>query len=85
MPKSQPGTGSAENREGEHSEQQNRAKDLSQGEKQDIARQIGEKPGKIASQRDTGLLNGRDDSSGGSGDRREGENTGEETDRQEDE
>lgn len=63
MQKSQPGTGSSENRGQERNEQQNRSKDQSQREKQDIARQIGEKPGKIASQRDTGILSGRDDSS----------------------
>ena len=81
MQKSQPGTGSSENRGGERNEQQNRSKDLSQGDKQDIASQIGEKPGRIASQRDTGILSGRDDMAGGSGDRMEGENTGEGTDR----
>lgn len=81
MQKSQPGTGSSENRGQERNEQQNRSKDLSQGEKQDIASQIGESPDKIASQRDMGILSGRDDSSGGSGDRMEGTNTGEGTDR----
>lgn len=79
--KSQPGTGSAENRGQNRNEQMNRSKDLSQGEKQDMASQIGEKPGRIASQRDMGVLSGRDDSSGGSGERMEGENTGEGTDR----
>lgn len=79
--KSQPGTGSSENRGQERNEQQNRSKDQLQREKQDIASQIGEKPGKIASQRDMGVLSGRDDSSGGSGDRMEGTNTGEGTDR----
>lgn len=81
MQKSQPGTGSAENRGQDRNEQVNRSKDLSQSDKQDMASQIGEKPERIASQRDMGVLSGRDDSSGGSGDRMEGENTGKGTDR----
>ena len=79
--KSQPGTGSAENRGQDRNQQVNRSKDLSQSDKQDMASQIGEKPGRIASQRDMGALSGRDDSSGGSGDRMEGEDTGKGTDR----
>jgi hypothetical protein len=81
MNKSQPGTGSAENKGQDRKEQVNRSKDMSQADKQDIANQIGEDPGHIASQRDMGILSGRDDSSGGSGDRMEGTNTGERTDR----
>jgi hypothetical protein len=81
MQKSQPGTGSAENRGQGRSEQKNRSKDMSQSDKQDLASEIGEEPGRIASQRDMGVLSGRDDSSGGSGDWMEGENTGKDTDR----
>lgn len=79
--KSQPGTGSAENRGQDRNEQMNRSKDLLREDRQNIADAIGEKPGRVGSVRGTGALSGRDDSSGGSGDRMEGENTGEGTDR----
>lgn len=80
-PASQPGTGSAENKGGDRSEQVNKKKDLSRGDKQDIASQIGEPARRVGSIRDTGALSGRDDSSGGSGDRMEDQNTGQATDR----
>lgn len=78
---SQPGTGSSENKGQGRQEQVNRSKDLSQQDRQQMARAIGENPGRVGSQQDMGALSGRDDSAGGSGDRMEGENTGEGTDR----
>jgi hypothetical protein len=81
MQKSQPGTGSAENMGKDRNEQVNQSKDMSRQDRQNIASEIGEHPSKLANLRDMGTLSGRDDSSGGSGDRMEDENTGERTDR----
>lgn len=81
MQKSQPGSGSAENKGQSRQEQRNRTQDLSRQDQQHIADEIGEDPSQVRSVRDTGALSGRDDSSGGSGDRMEGENTGKGTDR----
>jgi hypothetical protein len=78
---SQPGTGSAENKGQERSEQVNQSKDISREDQQNIADEIGEHPSRLANLRDLGSLSGRDDSSGGSGDRMENESTGKRTDR----
>jgi hypothetical protein len=79
-PKQQPGSGSAENKGQSRQEQMNRTNDQLQ-DKQNIAREIGEDPSRIASVRDTGALSGRDDSAGGSGDRMEEESSGDPTER----
>jgi hypothetical protein len=81
MQKSQPGTGSAENKGQDRSEQVSKSKDLSREDRQNIAKDIGEDPSHIASLRDTGALSGRDDSAGGSGDRMEEQSSGEATER----
>lgn len=78
--KSQQGSGSAENIGRSRSDQQNKMRDLSDNEKQDIGSQIGESENRIADLRDLGQLSGRDDAAGGSGDRMENESTGKETD-----
>ena len=78
---SQQGTGSAENKGQDRNEQVSRSKDISRQDRQNIASEIGEDPKRVGSIRDTGALSGRDDSSAGSGDRMEGQNTGERTDR----
>ena len=75
---SQSGSGSAEQTGRERSEQQ---VSPDTGQKQDIASQIGEYQESISSVRETGGLSGRDDASGGSGDRMERESSNERTDR----
>lgn len=77
----QPGSGSAENKGQERREQVNQSKDISREDRQHIADEIGEHPSKLANLRDLGSLSGRDDASGGSGDRMENESTGRRTDR----
>ncbi|HYE54246.1 MAG TPA: hypothetical protein VD996_05360 [Chitinophagaceae bacterium] len=79
--KSQQGTGSAENTGQDRSTQQNNAARLSDQQKQDIAREIGEERDEVADVQDMGTLSGRDDASGGSGDDMEGQDTGRETER----
>jgi len=71
------GTGSAEQTGRDRNEQ------LQQGTEsnQKIASQIGEEKGRVGSLNDLGAMSGRDDASGGSGDRMENESTGEATDR----
>ena len=78
---SQQGTGSAENRGQERSEQQQQNTRLSEGQKQDIGSQLGNDSSRVASLEDLGQLSGRDDASGGSGDQMENENSGDRTDR----
>jgi hypothetical protein len=78
---SQQGSGSAENTGRDRQEQLHRNKDLSGHDKQNIANEIGEKPADVSSLRETGQLSGRDDSSGGTGDQMESQNTGQATDR----
>jgi hypothetical protein len=73
------GSGSAEQTGRERSEQQNQ--NTNRTEKEDIASQIGEKSSDVSSIRETGGLSGRDDASGGSGDRMENESSNERTDR----
>jgi hypothetical protein len=77
---SKSGTGSAEQTGRDRNEQQS-ATDLSSHDKHNIASQIGEKESSIRSVSEMGGESGRDDLSGGSGDRMEQENTGEHTDR----
>ena len=78
---SQQGTGSAENRGQNRNEQQQLNTRLTDEQKQDIGNQLGNDRNRVVSLDELGQLSGRDDSSGGSGDRMENENTGKETDR----
>jgi hypothetical protein len=78
---SREGSGSAENKGQDRSQQQAKNTRIDQKEKQDIANLSGVNKSKIADQQDLGMLSGRDDASGGSGDRMEDQNTGQATDR----
>ena len=77
----QEGSGSAENRDQERESQNAPLAKLSTEEKQDIAHQIGEEEGSVASVQDLGQLSGRDDASGGMNDGMEDSSTGAGTDR----
>ena len=77
----QEGSGSAENRDQGREAQNAPLTNLSQEEKQDIAHQIGEDEGSVASVKDLGQLSGRDDAAGGINDGMEDSSTGESTDR----
>ena len=79
--KPQEGTGSAENTGRERTEQMNELTELSLEERMNVADQIGVPPEQVADVSDTGMLSGRDNVSGGSGDRMEEQSTGNETDR----
>lgn len=76
---SQQGSGSAENRGQERSAQQQ--SNISLNQQEDISNQLGSDKNRVADLDDLGMLSGRDDVSGGSGDRMENENTGRPTDR----
>ena len=78
---SQQGSGNAENKGQERSAQQNNKTILSDEERQNLAAQMGDGPNAIVGLKDLGALSGRDDASGGSGDRMENTSTGDETDR----
>ncbi|HYH15464.1 MAG TPA: hypothetical protein VD794_09595 [Flavisolibacter sp.] len=78
---SQEGTGSAENRGQDRTQQQAKNTKLSQEERQDIGNQLGADKNRVADLDDLGMLSGRDDSSGGTGDRMEDQSTGQGTDR----
>jgi len=78
---SQEGSGSAENRGESRSEQQAKNTKLNPQEKRDVASQLGKGKNRVADLDDLGMRSGRDDASGGSGDRMEDESTGEATDR----
>lgn len=78
--KSQQGSGSAENR-GQDREHQVSKTDLSGKERQDISSGMGKDANRMTTIREMGGMSGRDDASGGSGDRMEDENTGEGTGR----
>jgi hypothetical protein len=77
----QEGSGSAENRGQERNQQQAKNTKLSQEERQNVGSQLGADKNRVADLDDLGLLSGRDDASGGSGDRMEDQSTGESTDR----
>jgi hypothetical protein len=70
------GSGSAEQTGRERSEQQFKHTD-----KQKVSADIGESRDRIADPGELGAFSGRDDSSGGSGDGMENENSGSSTDR----
>ena len=78
---SQQGSGSAENKGQDRNAQQNSKTVLSDEERQNLAAQMGEGPNAMVGLKDMGALSGRDDASGGSGDRMENESTGVPTDR----
>jgi hypothetical protein len=59
----------------------NELTELSLEERMNVADQIGVPPEQVADVSDTGMLSGRDNVSGGSGDRMEEQSTGNETDR----
>lgn len=74
-------TGSAEEQGRERHEQFNELSELSLEERIAVANQLGVPSESVIDTAATGALSGRDDVAGGSGDRVEEENTGEETDR----
>ncbi|RYZ61243.1 MAG: hypothetical protein EOO14_05495 [Chitinophagaceae bacterium] len=76
----QSGTGSAEQTGRDRAAQQQNQQP-NEGQMQDIANQIGESRDAVSSIRETGGFSGRDDASGGSGDRMENESTNDNTDR----
>jgi hypothetical protein len=78
---SQQGTGSAENQGRNRSEQKMQSSSSGDEQRQDISTQIGESKDKVGDIRETGALSGRDDASGGSGDRMENTSSNQETDR----
>jgi hypothetical protein len=78
---SQEGTGGAENKGQERSDQMNQMARVSESQKQQIAEEIDTPIESIASLEDLGALSGRDDQSGGSNDRMEQEDTGAPTER----
>jgi hypothetical protein len=75
------GSGSAENKGQDRSAQKSRSTNISQEERQKIAGQMGKGPNRIADIKDLGGMSGRDDSSGGSGDRMEDQSTDQGTER----
>ena len=77
----QQGSGSAENKGGQRTDQQNNNTVLSEEERQNLAAQLGEGPNAVVGLKDLGALSGRDDAAGGSGDRMEDTSTGAATDR----
>lgn len=81
QPQSQPGSGSAENKNESRTEQLNRRMDDTTEDKEEVAHQIGEATSHIAGLKDMGSMSGRDDAAGTSGDGMEDEHTGKRTDR----
>ena len=77
---SQQGSGSAEQTGKSRDEQKNTMTDMSEEAKQKMAAEA-DTPVPIATIKDLGGMSGRDDASGGSGDRMENESTGDATDR----
>jgi hypothetical protein len=76
----QQGSGSSENQEQGRQAQQHNKTILSDEERENLAAQMGEGPNAVVGLKDLGALSGRDDASGGSGDRMEETNTGDATD-----
>ena len=75
------GSGSAENKGQRRSDQKNKTTSISNEDRQKIAGEMGKGTNRIADIEDLGGLSGRDDSSGGSGDRMEDQNTNQGTER----
>ncbi|MDQ3277433.1 MAG: hypothetical protein M3Q06_03850 [Bacteroidota bacterium] len=78
---SQGGSGSAEQTGRDRTEQKQPHTGLESGQRKDIADEIGERSNAISSISELGGESGRDDASGGSGDRMKNESTNESTDR----
>ena len=76
-----PGSGSAENKGDSREDQKMPLTHLDEQQKQQIAEEAGLKPEDIQSVQETGALSGRDDASGGSGDRMEETSSNEGTER----
>ena len=81
LQQSHQGTGSAEQTGRDRDEQRLESRSLSEKEKSDTASQIGEKSSRISSIEELGGLSGRDDASGGSGDRMEEASSNDRTDK----
>ena len=77
----QQGSGSAENRGEDRKAQRHPMTHISDEQKQQIGEDIDEGNHAIADLGELGMLSGRDDQSGGSGDGMSEQSTGEETDR----
>jgi hypothetical protein len=75
------GSGSAEQTGRDREEQRLPTTETPEERRQNIASQIGESESRVSSINELGGLSGRDDSSGGSGDRMEEQNSGDATDR----
>ena len=75
------GSGSAENKGQDRSDQKNKSTSISGEDRQKIAGEMGKGPNPIADIEELGGMSGRDDSSGGSGDRMEDQSTDEKTER----
>ena len=80
-PQSQEGTGSAENKGMDRSEQKSSTSNMSDEEMRKVADEIGESPDAVTTPSKLGYESGRDDLSGGSGDGMEEQSTGQPTDR----
>lgn len=78
---SQEGSGSAENKGQDRSQQRANSSNSDQQGRQEIGNQLGADKNRVADLIDLGALSGRDDDSGGSGDRMEEQNAGQATDR----
>lgn len=78
---SQSGSGSAEQTGRNRNEQRQPHTSVDDSQMQEISDQIGEERNRITTISGLGGESGRDDSSGGSGDRMENESSGERTDR----
>jgi hypothetical protein len=74
-------SGNAESKGQERSEQKNKGTKISDENRQKVAAQMGKGPNRIADIEDLGGMSGRDDSSGGSGDRMEDQSTDQNTER----
>jgi hypothetical protein len=79
QPSSQQGTGSAENKGSNRSEQGNKTTHLSKKEKQNIAGDVNLSSRDIASLNDLGAASGRDDYAGGDNEGMSNESTNERT------
>jgi hypothetical protein len=77
----QQGSGSSENKGGMREEQMNKMTETSRQERSNIASQMGKGPNPLTDIKEMGGKSGRDDASGGSGDRMEEQSTRQETDR----
>lgn len=77
----QQGSGSAENRDGNRQDQQNKTINVNQSERDDIAQQAGIRQEEVADIGQLGGTSGREDYSGGNNDGMSDQSSGEATDR----